>query len=457
MSDKKSQKLIAGIIGERSLERLEKAIFHNRAKSVSDPSELYLPLLVVPKAILAWLIENIKPMKVGEIKVLDFPGNSNIKIHFEKQDLDQYKAQFEEAGKIIHSFDKQGLPSIGGHLMSIGEIYDDFKSPVAEKIIEMADVKPTASDDLKWQTAQSNVKELTSVINKLVDALVSKEVKRKAKEEDLDKAALKEAADNHTPEVKEVKVKESKPVTYKDLFMNSNKDPIKVKAGPDLSTNKIEKKTLPETNSRDYFKKKVELLIKPNGLNKRESSQGSAQPFQPIQAKQPALPVPPGGNPAAQAAKQAQAAGRGKYVPPKQNNKAPKTGATQTKTKVQAAKPQAAKMAGKPVVKKDEYFKSKLNKAQKLQVTEDELYKSCCQHCQVPEFKKTEAGPVFNPCDCFSYLRKDEAGNKYKFVTISKSSKGFDLTFAKNSDPEVTKAFLLLLKANALIAKKFNK
>jgi hypothetical protein len=229
MSKAKSLDTLLTVLGQDGIEALQKAIFHNGTQAVSDPSELYLPLLVVPRTILSWLVQNIKPMKPGEYKDLPFPGKSDVIIHVQKQDLDQYKGEFIHKGKVIHTFDKQGLPSIGGHLMSIGEDYDhlsddhpaeplhvgkltivpepeevdngkpkDMGPPMSEDVVrsimEMNDISVHSSDPehMKWALAHANVRELTGVIGKLVDALVSKKIRKDKFEDGLDKVAEQE-------------------------------------------------------------------------------------------------------------------------------------------------------------------------------------------------------------------------------------------------------------------------
>lgn len=120
----KTNALLKNLVGEEGLGALQKAIFRRGTQNVADPLELYLPLLVVPRAILSWLSQNIKPLKVGEHKEFKFPGQEDISIYVEKQNTDTYRGDFVQNGKLIHSFDKQTLPSIGGHLMTVGEVYD---------------------------------------------------------------------------------------------------------------------------------------------------------------------------------------------------------------------------------------------------------------------------------------------------------------------------------------------
>lgn len=554
-----AQKFLLELIGNKGYETLEKAIFHNRSSSVSDPLETYLPLIVVPRAILSWLVANVKPMKTGDFKELKFPGKENIIINVNKRDFDVYDAEFIEKGKVIHRFEKQGLPSIGGHLMSVGELYDSFAEEtvqnkttekpnldIVRQIIDMNEIKsPENIEAVKWQMSHANVKELTSVIGKLVDALMMKEMNRKKLEEELDKMTEKEVKDeqgkmetNVAPEEKfkrETKVKENdktieqEALTYKELNELKTQPTIDQEKpeSKEIKTEegKIVKQSIPETRvtepamtpaerpnyvpppqslpghqspspktpitkSNSYFRKKAELLMKPYAseaqrrwahteagtkalggkesvkhwdkeskgkdlpekVSKAEMPKGAGQPQKPSMPQPPKPPVPAGNNPAASAAKQAQSSAKGGYKPPHTPGVAMPKNPT--------AKPKAA-AAPKPAgaVKKSDYFKSKLGKSEKYTTTEEELYKSKCPHCEVPEFKKGENGiPIFNPCACFSVMKKNEEGKPYKFVEVIKKTESglWDLKFHPNADPESVKVFLLTLKAHLLVKRKFD-
>lgn len=211
------------MLGDRGYEVLEKAIYKQRTQAVIDPLEYYLPLIVVPRTILSWLVQTIKPMKTGEIKDVKFPGRDDIAIHFEKQDIDQYRAEFVQSGKIIHSFEKQSLPAASGHLMTVGELYDDLDKPkssddlVAEEVkanpeldkpkeegpkpefsalqhmISMANVSaPHDPEAVKWEMSHASVRELTGVIGKLIDSLAAKKMSSDRLEDELGKVTEKE-------------------------------------------------------------------------------------------------------------------------------------------------------------------------------------------------------------------------------------------------------------------------
>ena len=121
-----SKLLLKSIVGDSGYKTLEKAIFKQKTQAIIDPLEYYLPLIVVPRAILSWLVQTIKPMKTGEIKDVKFPSRDDIAIHFEKQDIDQYRAEFVSAGKIIHTFEKQSLPAVSADTVIHGPKKDCY-------------------------------------------------------------------------------------------------------------------------------------------------------------------------------------------------------------------------------------------------------------------------------------------------------------------------------------------
>ena len=600
-----SKKLLKAMLGDQGYETLEKAIYKQRTQAVIDPLEYYLPLIVVPRTIISWLVQTIRPMKTGEIKDCKFPGRDDISIHFEKQDIDQYRAEFVSAGRIIHTFEKQSLPAASAHLMTVGELYDDFADKgkssdeiVAEEakakpeleeskkegpradigaiqqMIALANVAPAQDpESIKWEMSHANVRELTSVIGKLVDSLTAKQMSRNRLEDELDKVSEKEVKDqqgkieaSQTPEEKakaDAAAQKANPAIEEPgmgdiAFQKLQAKPSAeqkgpeckvVEAGDEAAEGKISKESLHEASmqasrnissprmagahqdqdkqhnidqrissmntTKGYFRKKHEILMKPDSVKKEEKGstpkfdierhrsrldsmtyhahkaagatheqafaavnakrqkmgfpprkdpmskeemgkaempKGAGQPQQPAKPKEPKAPVPPGNAPAASAAKQAQSAGKGGYKPPQ-------TPGAQAPHNAVAAQ---QKMAPKAPVNKKEYFQQKLGKApmtksEKIHLaTEDQLYKSKCEDCGTAEFVKGEDGnPKFNPCACFRVLKNDEEGRPYRFVQPIKKSDGtFGLQFAKNADPEQVKLFLLTLKARLLIKKK---
>lgn len=185
------EKSLKSMVGSKGYETLRKAIYRKDSDSEIGPLDIYLPLLVVPRAIISWLYQNIKDISPGEERQLVFPGMDDITIKIQKTGRDSYRADFVKDGKVIHQFDKQTLPNVGGHLMTIGEMYnfkDNEDHSELEEASESPDIAvpkqminmiggikaPSDTDGLKWESIST----LTSAIGKLVDALVCNQVVR---------------------------------------------------------------------------------------------------------------------------------------------------------------------------------------------------------------------------------------------------------------------------------------
>jgi hypothetical protein len=517
---------LTDLVGERGFETLEKAIFHQRSRSVSDPLEMYLPLMVAPRALVSWVVQTVKPMKIGEYKDVKFPGDEGITIHFERQDMDVFRAEFVQGGKIIHTFDKQGIPAIVGHLMSIGEMYEgDLKTNAIEQkeepkqdfsaikhMLSMVIPEKQDVDTSKMQIAHETTKELTSVIGKLVDALIGKKLKTDKLEEELDKMAIKEVDGDKsfpekatTPEEKQkedIKDKENNPAIISEGASQKEMDKIKttdsvdqeipeIKKYPSPNDNKMEKENqgLSKESLKESKKvlpfpkptaKKVEPLMKPyasdaqrrwahteagtKALGGKEKvkhwdkeSKGKDLPEKVSKEEIGKGEMPRGAGQPVQP---------GKPLPPVPQSKNPQAAAAkqaqasgQGKVAVPSIpKPQGPKM---PAMKSEGYFRKKLNKSSisksiKAVATSQELFKSTCFDCGRPEFSKDESGkPKFTPCACFKVLNKNEKGQPYKFVeAIQKNDGTFSLQFAPDADPETVKLFLLTLKTKLLLKKR---
>jgi hypothetical protein len=298
-----SQKLLKSILGDRGYETLEKAIYKQRTQAVVDPLEYYLPLIVVPRTILSWLVQNINPMRQGEIKDIAFPGREDIMIHIEKQAPDQYRMEFVQGGRVIHQFEKQSLPAASGHLMSVGEMYDEFAAPkpathddkVNEEIkanpelnkpkaespefdslrhvISMANVQPKEDpEQIKWTMSHANVREMTAVIGKLVDALTAKQLHRERLEAELDETAKEEKNMSDTTR-KRADTRTIRPSdSYAQLDRNKSKDTTDLEEPP----TKPEKRPEGEARTDETIKPRSQTPFKPG---KQAASQQEEKPF----------------------------------------------------------------------------------------------------------------------------------------------------------------------------------
>lgn len=180
---KNIDKVLQDCLGQLGTETLKKSIIRLKTNSVADPEELYLPLLVVPRTILSWLIQNILPLKVGEYKDFKFPGQDDTVISVEKLDSDVYRGEFVRDAHVIHRFNHQTLPSISGHLMTVFELYDqlDVQAPkenqsgsmeMMAQIMAMNNIMP------KQQTADPIAMKTLDMLGKLIDVLVADKISK---------------------------------------------------------------------------------------------------------------------------------------------------------------------------------------------------------------------------------------------------------------------------------------
>ena len=381
------EKTLKSMVGDTGYETLQKAIYKKDSDATLGPLDIYLPLLVVPRAILSWLVQNIKPMAQNENTKLEFPGIPGVMIDITKTGRDSYRATFIEKGKVVHEFEKQTLPNIGGQLLTFGELYtedsavsldqpkEDLSAPA--QMISMMGGIPSPANDVQWQTISS----LTGAIGKLVDALVCNQMVK-----DNVKKALNAKKKDEEPEDEEE------------------------------TEDKKESKEEAEEESEEELEDEEDI-------KKTVIAEGAAGAAAPKQAIKPIAPQKPSRAVAA----------KPKPVPP-----------------------MSAPSAIKPKPTANAYFKSKVPKLitksehKEHLVLESELY-TPCPHCGVPEFKKTEKGPKYKPCACFSVTLTNDDNKKTSFVSIVKKSEGkFALSFNKNADPESIETLLLTLRRQLL-------
>jgi hypothetical protein len=419
------QKMLKSILGEEGLESLEKAIVKQRGRAVVDPLEFYLPLLVAPRAILAWLIQNVKPMKPGESQMFPFPGRPEIRIEVQKDDIDLYRATFVSKGRIIHEFEKQTLPAFSAHLMTLGEDYESFlDKPEQEKqsspdivklMMNLGGVNPQPQHADAMMASHGNIKDLIATVGKLVDALVTKKSNTDEIDRALDAPKMKVEEDEDTDEEDSELKKETIPEAKVEL--EPSKVPVK--------SNRL---------AKDYFQTK-----------KAEMPSGAGMANAPKQPNKPQKPIQPNHNPQAAANKQAGQAQKQALMAAKGMQKPPQTPGA---LKVQSTAPKQAPKA--PAQPKPLALKQ-VTKSEKLHfLTEEELY-SPCDLCGKSEFQKTEKEPKFSPCDCYSVL----ANEKDQFVrVIAKNDNSYKIIFSESAEPDAVKAFLLTLKASLMLSKR---
>ena len=470
----KHEQLLKHLVGEEGFHTLSKVIQRKQTSNVADPLELYLPLLAVPRAILSWLVQNIRPIPVNETKTLDFPGKDDIKIEIRKLDTDVYAGEFIQDGKVIHTFNRQTLPSLGGHLMTVGELYDDIVDDekigtTVSKLFDLTKPEKDSNEESKEEEKEEeqehkmidqsadHMSAMTAIVGKLIDALVANHLTPKTEDKSDPK---KEDKDEDDKEGDDVSKDEMRPQKLKEALKEHTVDKVKQPKDTYKDSQKEKKKDPTLTENPHSHSMSKEEMEKAGGFNR---AGGTAAPMKP---KMPVPPVPAGSAPQAMgaAAKQTQQAMQGKQ--PKASisgSNKPITGMDRKQTSsnkmgvTTAASPQAMTTKEDPLdmtPRPRTLSLRKLKRTRKSEkstirygVSEEEMM-SKCVHCGIPEFTKNEKDNYkFTPCHCFTVMEKSENGRASWFVRIAKSETGFNLDFNPKADQESVRAFLLTIKS----------
>lgn len=118
-------KVLKSIMGEELYESLNKALVKLGTKSVVDLDELHSALKTAPKAVIAFLMKELKEMEKDQTKEVRIPWDETATMTITKLDADVYKGLIIKDGKVIHEFDLTAIPQLAAHIMSAFEIYDE--------------------------------------------------------------------------------------------------------------------------------------------------------------------------------------------------------------------------------------------------------------------------------------------------------------------------------------------
>lgn len=189
-------------MGEQPYEALAKALDKIPTKSVVDLQELHASLKVVPKALISFLIKELKPIPEHGNKEIDLPFKENCFLLVNKQTADVYNGHIRDGGKIIHEFRLTALPQLAAHIMSTFELYEDSqmgpdqseKSKPEEKSAKEDSSVHERIDELEQKLNDTQMQMLNDKVDDLMRVVAhSKESKAPEltiKTDELDKAGL---------------------------------------------------------------------------------------------------------------------------------------------------------------------------------------------------------------------------------------------------------------------------
>lgn len=119
-------RLLKSVLGNEVYDSLMKSLTKLSTRSVVDIQELDASLNIAPKAILAFLLKNLRPLKQNEAADFVIPWEDGMKMSINKQGDDVYKGNFVQNGKIVHSFELVSIPQLAVHCASLSENYDKY-------------------------------------------------------------------------------------------------------------------------------------------------------------------------------------------------------------------------------------------------------------------------------------------------------------------------------------------
>lgn len=193
-----SKQFLQDIVGKEGYEKLSTVLTKSFASEAAAAS------MAVPRALLSWANQHIAPLKVGEYKTLDFPGQSHLKIHIQKQSDNMYKGAFLKDGKAIHVFADQFLPSFD----STEKSEPDQKAlTIIKALIKSGMPDAKQGDYEQLEKAATVAPQVMKDIGNLIDAMVAKNMVSQSID-DLNKAQeqtslLNINKDRGAPEVKQ--------------------------------------------------------------------------------------------------------------------------------------------------------------------------------------------------------------------------------------------------------------
>lgn len=251
---KQYDELLKHMLGESGFAKLAKSIYRRDSHSTLSPIDMYLPMIAVPRAMLSWLTQNVQSIPIGETRSIRIPTMPNTEIVIEKKGRDAYSARFVEEGKVIHTFENQTLPGVGGHLMSVGEMYHDDMASSGQLDLPISVLRSSGvnTGDIP-DSVMTVMAPLIEMLGKVIDALVSKQILRNVIQESQDgvtKAAIPMA---NKPSGQ---AGPAQPYASMDPAQPSKNPQKEIKENKELIDNKVSPPTRTKS-SADYFRRKL--------------------------------------------------------------------------------------------------------------------------------------------------------------------------------------------------------
>jgi hypothetical protein len=114
-------------LGKDFLQDMKKSELYKPHSNVTiDPKEAWIAYQIVPRTVISWLINNLKPIEVGHTFKSDIPGVEG-RLELIKIDRDVYSGQIYSNidHKKLYEIKYRSLPAIGLCILSTFELYEN--------------------------------------------------------------------------------------------------------------------------------------------------------------------------------------------------------------------------------------------------------------------------------------------------------------------------------------------
>jgi hypothetical protein len=183
----KQAKFIQECLGEDFLQDMKKAELYKLHSNVTiDPKEAWIAYQIVPRTVLSWLINNLKPIEIGGFFKSDIPAVDG-RVELNKVDSDVYSGQIysKSTNKKLYEIKYRSLPAIGLCILSTFELYENQDRQVFEN-------SPSEMEIFKLQKLIDERLHLRSLVSQVVEQKLNEK-------EAMEKFFMAKIAHHYTP------------------------------------------------------------------------------------------------------------------------------------------------------------------------------------------------------------------------------------------------------------------
>lgn len=113
------------ILGEDIFQTLKKfEIYKKGSNTALNPEEIKIAMQVVPRAVMSFLIRELTPMAVDDVKEIELPFAVGARMNINKKDKDNYSGEIIQNNGVAYDFKFRSLPGVGLLILSTFELYD---------------------------------------------------------------------------------------------------------------------------------------------------------------------------------------------------------------------------------------------------------------------------------------------------------------------------------------------